>query len=434
MRAALFRSYLALRGRELLRYLGQIEKSQWLPREQVDALQLRKLKALLAHAGSHVPYYREIFERRGFQPERIRSAADLSALPVLQKRDIVDRFQDLRSVPEPPDTMPNATGGATGRPLRFLVNGYERVTRSAHLYRNLRWFGWDLGGRTAYVWGSDVDSREHHGWRAAIRDAVSGVMWLDAFALEQDRLDDYLDRLEKFQPQVLIGYPSSLHVLARRALRGSRRLRLGGVQSSAEMLADPVREDLRRAFGGVVMDRYGCREAGVVSHECERGRLHVNAESVLVESEGGQLLVTTLNNYSMPLIRYRNEDLGSLSVEPCPCGRGLPVMERVQGRLSDVIVSPGGRLIHGEFFTHLFYAAEGVERFQVRQTRRDRLEISIVATDAFTPEARDGIERAVREHADASFDIHWNLVGEIPPGPAGKFRFTISDLPAPGRD
>ncbi len=431
MRAILFKSWLRMRARPLLRHLEGIEKSQWLGAEQARELTVERLRAILEHARDRVPYYRELLGRIGFDPRSVRSVADLAALPPLDRETITERFDDLRASPAPPGTSMNATGGSTGRRLRFLVTEHERMTRSAHLYRNLRWLGWDLGRRAAYVWGSDVDSSEHRGRAARLRDTVSGVLWLDAFSLHESRLDEYLDRIERFAPAVLIGYPSSLHLLARRAIRTGRSVPVGGIQTSAEMLAPGVRDDLRKAFRGAVMDRYGCREAGIAAHECSEGRLHVNSEAVVMECVDDQVLLTTLNNLAMPLIRYRNGDLARLREGGCPCGRGLPLVEGIRGRASDVIVSPGGRLIHGEFFTHLFYNVPGVECFQVRQTAIDRLVISVVAGAEFTGDSRRSLEETVRKHGDPAFAIHWNQVAEISPGPTGKFRFTISDVHRP---
>jgi len=429
MRGALYRGYARLRTRPLMRHLREIEASQWLPRPRIEALQLDKLRAILAHAGRTVPYYRDVFRAARFDPAGVRGIGDLAALPVLDRETLTARFDDLRSEEAHRSARARATGGSTGRPLRFVVDDHEMTTRSAHIYRNLGWLGWRLGDRTAYVWGSDVDSTEHRGGWGRLRDRVAGVLWLDAFTLSAERMDRYLDRLEAFAPRVVIGYPSSLHLLATRALEKGRTIRVsGGIETSAEMLAPGVREDLEAAFGSRVFDRYGCREAGVVWHECSEGGRHLNAEAVVMETVGGEVLLTTLNNRAMPLVRYRNEDLAGAAGEACACRRGLPLAGPVRGRVSDVIRSPHGRLIHGEFFTHLFYGLPGVRQFQVEQTAPDRLVIRLVAGDDFTGAHRAAIESAVREHADAAFNIDWLPVSEIPPGPSGKFHFTISNI------
>lgn len=429
MRRTIRRAWLALRARPVLAALRDLEASQWLSATAIEALQVSRLRPLLAHAGATVPYYREIFARTGFDPGQVRSTRDLEALPVLDRDTLIERFEDLRSERPPSRAVCRMTGGSTGRPVRFLVDERETAMRSAHINRNLRWLGWDLGDRIAFVWGSDIDAKDHRGLLAHVRDAVSGTLWIDAFAIERRDLDDLLRRLAAHDPAVVVAYPSSLHLLAQRALETGRTVRLRGIQSSAEMLTPRVRQDLEKAFGCRVLDRYGCREAGIMAHECPEGRLHVNAESVVMECPGGEVTVTTLNNYAMPLIRYRNEDSGEMSGGVCPCGRGLPLAGGIRGRLSDVIRAPGGRLIHGEFFTHLFYDAPGVRRFQVRQVQKDELQIACVADEAFTPETMTRLESLIHEHGDPAFRIQWLRVKEISSGPSGKFRFTISEIP-----
>ncbi len=150
----------------MLRYLRGIEDSQWLPRKRIRMLQLGKLREVLAHAGRTVPYYREMFRQAGFDPAGVRSVEDLRRLPVLDRETLTARFDELRSEESTPSARVRATGGSTGRPLRFLVDDEEMAARSAHIYRNLGWLGWRLGDRTAYVWGSDIDSTEHRGLSA----------------------------------------------------------------------------------------------------------------------------------------------------------------------------------------------------------------------------------------------------------------------------
>ena len=428
MRKALVRAWMAARAGPLLATLREIEKSQWLAADQLAELQVRKLRAVLMHAGAHVPYYRDLFRSVRFEPESVRSTGDLARIPVLDRETLTARFDDLLAEPASPGRFVRSTGGSTGRPLRFAVDTHEMTTRSAHIYRGLGWLGWTPGDKTAYVWGSDIDTREHKGLLGSARDAFMGVLWLDAFTMSAERIDRCLERLSRFAPTVLIGYPSSLHLLAQRAIECSIRPRIGGIECSAEMLTPRVRDDLKRAFGCPVLDRYGCRETGVVAHECPEGSLHINSESVVVESVGGELLLTTLNNRAMPLIRYRNEDLAVPGEGTCICGRGLPLLAKLQGRVSDIIRSPAGRLIHGEFFTHLFYGADEVRRFQVKQTRRDHLEIRVVATDRFDISCRERLEHAIVTHADAAFRVTWIRVDDIPSGQSGKYRFII---PAP---
>jgi phenylacetate-CoA ligase len=176
-----------------------------------------------------------------------------------------------------------------------------------------------------------------------------------------------------------------------------------------------------------------------IATECISGRMHVNADFVVLETDaterlpGGSapLLVTSLWNYAMPFIRYRNEDSGALAEGTCECGSGFPLMELRIGRVSDNFTLPNGRVVHGEFFTHLMYGSEGVASFQFHQETTDRIVLYIVPTGS----ADDALERAVTKAvsevealAPELVRVEVRRVGEIPLSSAGKHRFTRSDV------
>jgi len=430
LRRPLHHAYLAARQGEVLRLLARMERDEWLSTDEIRARQWERLRCLLVHAGRHVPFYRAFFAEAGLDPASLRGPEVLKTLPVVTKEMLRTRRDEFRSDDAASrGATSNATGGSTGEPLTFFQDDLYRLHRQAAMYRGFRWCGWRIGGPLAYLWGSDIDSRAHRGL-GAVRDALLGITWIDAFTLDDRAIDAVLGRLERADPDILIGYASSLSHLARRSLALEKGPRLRAVETSAELLTPEARGDIERAFRTKVLDRYGCREGGVISHECgaEKG-WHINTETVWIETDTeGRLLMTTLMNYSMPLIRYRNEDLVELEDRRCPCGRGLPLMTAVIGRRSDVILSPSGRAIHGEFFTHLFYGVPGVIEFQVVQKTMVDLLIRVVARGEFTPQQRSRIETAIREHADAAFRIRWETLAEIPRGPSGKHRFTLSEV------
>jgi phenylacetate-CoA ligase len=430
LRRTLHHAYLAARQGDVLRLLARMERDEWLSADEIRARQWERLRALLAHAGRHVPFYREAFAQAGLDAGALRGPEVLSSLPVVPKDLLRSRRDEFLSDDATTrGATANATGGSTGEPLTFFQDDLYRLHRQAVMYRGFRWCGWRIGGPLAYLWGSDVDSRSHRG-PGALRDALLGVTWIDAFTLDDTAIDRVLARLRNADPDILIGYASSLGHLARRSLGMGGGPALRAVETSAELLTSDARLDIERAFRSKVLDRYGCREAGVISHECGANRgWHINTETVWLETDAeGRLLVTTLMNYSMPLIRYRNEDLVELGDRLCPCGRGLPLMTAVTGRRSDVILSPSGRAIHGEFFTHLFYGVPGVLEFQVVQKSLTDLLIRIVGGAEFTMELRSRIESTIREHGDVGFRVRWEILDEIPRGPSGKRRFTISEM------
>lgn len=423
------RAWLRMRYRGLMAELEALRLSEQLDAEGIALLQKERLRALLEHAAARVPYYRKVFAEAAADPSA--GPAGLAALPVLTKEIIRERGAELISDDAGGrGAFRNATGGSTGTPLVFTQDALHWIRNQAAIYRGFLWTDWSLGDPLAYLWGSDVDARHHRG-RGALRDALLGITWVDAFSLTDPAMDRLLRVLGRRPDTLLIGYATSLAALARRAVATGVRPRIRAVQSSAEMLAPEDRRRSEEAFGCRVFDRYGCREAGVVAQQCgQGGGWHVNAENVVVETDGsGGVLLTTLNNFSMPLIRYANEDLAVLGEGSCACGRSLPLIARVEGRRSDIIVSPSGKAIHGEFFTHLFYGVGGVREFQVRQVRGAELTIAIVADGAFAEEARARIERDILEHGDPAFRVTWERVEAIPRTRSGKRRFVIA---APG--
>lgn len=430
IRRHLHRAYLHARQGEALRVLAGLQESQWLSADEIRSLQWERLRALLVHAGSRVPFYREAFRQAGLDVRALVSPDDLQSLPVLTKETIRTRGKDLLSDDaDSRGAVANATGGSTGEPLVFHQDRQYRIHRQAVMYRGFTWCGWRIGGPLAYLWGSDVDSRSHKGL-GAIRDALFGVTWIDAFRLEERALDAVLRRLESADPDIFIGYASSLRHLARHALSRGGGPRLRAIETSAELLTPDARKMIEEAFRCRALDRYGCREAGVVAHECGSGEgWHVNAETVYVETDPeGRLLITPLMNYSMPLIRYRNEDLVELAADGCSCGRRLPLVRRIVGRQADIILSPSGRAIHGEFFTHLFYGVPGVREFQVVQKTREELVLRVAGDGRFTEERRRRIEEAILDHGDSRFRLRWEEMEAIPRTASGKLRFTISEL------
>jgi phenylacetate-CoA ligase len=215
---------------------------------------------------------------------------------------------------------------------------------------------------------------------------------------------------------------------------------LRAVQTSAETLTAEHRGLIEEAFGAPAYNRYGCREVGNLAHECDaHAGLHLLIENNIVEvlkadgsaarpGEAGDVVVTNLWNTATPLIRYRLGDVARVGdAATCACGRSAPRLEAVLGRTSDIIATPSGKMLHGEFFTHLFYGAP-VRRFQVEQTSLHDLHVRVVPDKGYRPEVGTAIAAQITRHADQALKVRWEEVEEIPASASGKYRFTISSL------
>ena len=217
----------------------------------------------------------------------------------------------------------------------------------------------------------------------------------------------------------------------------NHKIRPRGIVSSAETLTPEMRKVIEETFHCKVLNRYGSREVGLIASECDKqSGLHINYDNIHIElvdshhkpvSDGcsGNILVTDYYNKAMPLIRYELGDVGVMSTKQCECGRGLPLLEKVVGRKSDFFKTRDGRLVHGEYFTHLFYGVAGVKQFQVVQTKVDEVIINLAQSKLVDLTA---IKSSINDKLGGDIDIVVNLVDKIPPSASGKYLFVRSEV------
>ena len=418
-------------------HLREYERSQWLDAPALDALRLAKLNALLRHGWERVPFLARYWRDAGAGPEPLTRVADLARYPTIDKATITANYDAMRARPAPGRVLTKTTGGTTGDPFRLEYTEESYARRTAVMWRSYRWAGADLGRRTAYLWapgrpegGTAPKERLYH--------RLFNRLMLDSFALTEAGVGPYLDAIDRFGATVVVGYVSPLVVVARHMLASGRRLpRVRTVLTGAEALHDDQRQIIGDAFGGPVFDTYGCREVMLIASECERRRgLHVAADHLIVETldeagapvEGrpGEVALTDLHNYAMPLVRYRNGDVATTAPAACPCGRGLPLLARVDGRELDLIRTPDGRVLAGEFFPHLMKDFTTVREYQVEQLALDRVDIRLVCDSGLAGEDRARLVDVVRRRIGDRVQVRLLEVDAIPRTPSGKRRVTIS--------
>lgn len=431
-----------IRGRKTLAHLAEYEGQQWLAPADVRALQWKKLTALLTYCEEHVPYYRRRWKELGIAARDVRSAKDFERLPVIGKDEIRAHYQDFIAVPWRGKTLRKATGGSTGRPFAFEYTRESYERRMAVMMRGYGWAGARLGVKTLHVWGGELGVPP---WtrraKTALYNAVLRKKVLNSFGMRADNLDEYARAVERYRPEVIVGYTSALEILARHIADGRRLAwRPKAVITAAEMLDPAQRALIERGFGAPVFHTYGCREFMLIGAECDRHRgYHTSADHLVVEvadhrgraleSGLGDVVVTDLHNYGMPFVRYANGDLAHALAGQCPCGRGLPLLGAVEGRRLDILRSADGRMIPGEFFPHLMKEVGAIEQFQVRQTARDQLDIAIVARPGFREQDLDYLRGEIVRVAGTAMTAEFRLVDHIPLTPSGKRRVTVYDVP-----
>ena len=428
-----------LMRRGTFRYYRDLMESQHWPRERLRALQLGKLRDLVAMALTKTAAYPALAKVDvSWRPE---SLDDLARLPLLDKATLSAHREGLTNRDVPGGPIRYNTGGSSGEPLIFYFDKRRQAFDKAARMRSHEWFGVRPGDREAYLWGSPVELSKQDRLKN-LRDALTNEMLLSAFDLSEKSVGLFVERLRRFRPRCIFGYPSSIALLCEMAGRAGHRLSDIGVQvvfSTAEVLYDHQKAVISKAFGGVpVANGYGSREGGFIAHECPAGRMHVTDENVIVEflkdgrpaapGEDGEIVVTHLDNHAMPFIRYRTGDIGRPSDEVCPCGRGLAVMEVVKGRTTDFIVTPDGRWMHGLALIYAVRDVPGVRQFQIRQDAPDVVRVLLACDGTFPADGERTIRDGLARRLGDGIGVQVERVSEIPPERSGKFRYVISEV------
>jgi phenylacetate-CoA ligase len=424
---------MAWKGRSRhLDYLRVLRQTQFDPPDVVRARQLAAVKVQLHHAYHTVPYYRAAWRAAGVHPADVKSLADLDAFPVLTKADIRRHERDLVSCAyDITKLRVKRTSGSTGVPLNIRIDEPAVQWKAACTIRSDEWSGWRLGQRVAKVWGNP--EYRQFGLKGRLRNFLfDRAVYLDTLNLTDDRIAAFAATIRRHRPGLVFGHAHSLYLLACSLKKsGVMDVRPNGIISTAMVLHDWQRTVIERVFDCPVTNRYGCEEVSLIASECELHQgLHINSDSIYAEvDEDGKLLVTDLTNRAMPLVRYRIGDVVVGSGRSCRCGRGLPLVERVEGREADYVVTPSGALISGISLTENFaLLIPGTAQVQIVQEAIDRLLIRLVRGDDFTPASADRIGELVRETFGPLVRYEVEYVDAIPQEPSGKYRFCISKV------
>lgn len=363
----------------------------------------------------------------------------LGTLPVMKRSDI--QANPAAFIAEGTEHfMDDATGGSTGTPMRFKVDRATQIAREASLYWSDHLAGWRYGERIAMLWGSDKDVKSAtQEFRAKARWWIENRRWYNAFDMGEERMAAFHRSMSRFRPHIIVAYAGSLEVYARflESAGVNPAYPLTSSISSAEMLTPAGREVVERVFGKPVFDRYGNREFGAIAAECaEHNGLHVNEADCILEIDSpdpftvpGNLLVTYLRNFAMPFVRYDTGDLARLESETsCACGRATIRLAPIIGRTADTIRTASGKLIHGEFFTHLMYPVEWVSEFQFIQETQTRYRLLLVANRPADLTAELQLKRSVLEEVGPEAEVELEYVDRLAALPSGKRKFTLSRL------
>jgi phenylacetate-CoA ligase len=426
-------------GRRLLALLYQLDHTQWWSAAELQRHQLRQLELLLRHASATVPYYRDRWAGI-YDPAQPITPERYVRLPVLTRAALRDHFETLRCGAVPAEHGPvfeTRTSGSTGRPVRTLKTPLVELLWQAFVLREHRWHQRDLRGKLAAI-RHGVPEGDATGWGPAT-DAVF-VTGPSATLSVRHEVDAQLEWLQRQQPDYLLSYPSNLTELARRSLAlGIRLSRLREVRTFGEALPSGLRALCRQAWNVPVVDAYSSQETGYMALQCPVSeQYHVQSEGVLVEildesgqacapGETGRVIVTDLHNHAMPLVRYEIGDYAEAG-EPCPCGRGLPVLRRISGRTRNMLVLANGARYWPAFGSTGLAELAPILQQQVVQTGFTEIEVRLVTARPLTAAEEGRLSAHIRSRLPAPFEIRFGYRDAIERSASGKYEDFISEV------
>jgi phenylacetate-CoA ligase len=420
-------------GASILAMQYQLQQSQWYPPEQLHAQQFRQLDVLLRHAYDTTGHYRRQFDEAGFDPKLTLNEQTFTHLPLLARTQLQQSFSDLCSQRVPASsgrTTENMTSGSTGMPVRFLTSELTAFYWRVFTLRDHLWHRRDFSGKLAAI-RLKVKEGEWPGWGPSVDTVIrSGP----SATLDINRdVDEQLRWLEKQNPVYLLTFATNLEALAQRSLDlGVRLPALREARTISEMLPPGLHALVRKAWGVPLADLYSSQEIGYIALQCpEHEHYHVQSENVLVEllhddgapcapGEVGRVVLTSLHNFAMPLIRYEIGDYAEAGA-PCPCGRGLPVIRRIMGRVRNMVRLPdGGR--HWPSLGMLSAMPEGlIKQFQCVQRSLQHIEVRLVAARHLTNEEEAKLRAGMQEKLGHPFDFNIVYSERLERGSGGKF-------------
>lgn len=429
-----------LKHHDTVKIRKDMEHTQWLSSEHLEALRVERLRTFMADVGKHVPYFRNLFRDMAFDPSSIQSTSDITRLPLLTK-DVIRANTDQLKSDVAQSLVRFNTGGSSGEPLIFYL-GNERVSHDvAAKWRATRWWDVDIGDPEIVVWGSPIELGTQDKVRM-IRDHVMRTKLIPAFEMSEEKLDIFLHEIRTMRPKMLFGYPSALSHIARHANAKGVRMDDLGIRvafTTSERLYDEQRQQIATTFACRVANGYGGRDSGFIAHECPSGGMHITAEDLIVEiinSEGkvlppgqsGEIVITHLATKNFPFIRYRTGDIGILDEKVCPCGRGLPLLKEIQGRTTDFVVAQDGTVMHGLALIYILRDLPGIKAFKIIQESLDRTRVLLATDREFDEQNCVVIITGFKQRLGESVKIEIERVPEVPKETSGKFRYIVSKV------
>ncbi len=428
---------------------SELDESQWWPQEEMRRQQFRQLGILVEHAWRTIAAQRERLEAAGLEPGKPLDDEAWRRVPVLT-REAVQRAGETLASPHVPEShgeiIEMHSSGSTSTPIRVLGTALDAYFYKAFVLRGHLWHGTDFSGTIAAITNTKdeeangPDGKRYRRWGdRATYPFETGPAAVLGMRPSIERQAAWLARQN---PDYIMGFPSNLLAIAEHCReRGIALPNLRAVHTKGEVVEAELRQVCREVWGAPVIDVYSANEVGVIAHQCpEHEHYHVQSENILVEvlddqgrpcapGEVGRVVVTPLRIFAKPLIRYALGDYAEVGA-PCPCGRGLAVLNRIMGRVRNILITPGGDRYWPSFGAKALTRIAPITRFQFVQRNLETIEARLVADRPLTPEEEDKVRRHIQSRLPCRFDIALTYHDDLPRGPGGKFEYFRSEVAA----
>jgi phenylacetate-CoA ligase len=419
--------------------LYELKRIQWYKKVDLERIQLKRLKSLLGYAYNNVSFYHRLLDDVGIKPADIKTIDDLSRLPIISKKDLKRNFPHnmLAKGVDPKKCTRHKTSGTTGERMTFFFDQKSKAfNRAVSLYPFLE-CGLKLRDKMAEITYRDPPQRED--WFNRL-----GFMTRKRISIRWP-LKEQINALQECNPDAIYGYPSCISIIAK-ALVGddTKKVHPRLIFSHGETLDNSTRNFINRTFGVEMYDTYGCAEAPRLAWECnEHVGQHICVTSAIIEfidmktgehiapGEFGEIVITNLYNYAMPLIRYKLGDIGIPMAETCPCGRNLPLIKSIEGRSDDFIIKPNGEVISPRVLGTAIWNQPTIGKYKIIQERYDEFTMELVKEKGFTEETIDIIKTEIEKIMEFPIKLEIKIVEDIPAEASGKYRKIMSKVPFP---
>lgn len=432
-------AYLLLnRNKKLEKNLKELEISEFYNKEQIWKYQNKKFLKLIDYVYKNNLFYQKLYIQKGVNLNDIHSIDDISKIPIIEKADIQNNIHEIIDKSYKKKIYYRPTSGSTGNPLKIYYNEESKFIEMALSLRFYKEMGFVLGEKQLLLWGGH-SLNFYSILKKTIKQVLYNYKLIDTYTLDEETLIKYAYKLVNDPVVNLRGYTSAVYLLANKMRDLGLKTNIKSISVSAEQLFDWQRQLIEETFGGKIYNQYGCGEINSLAFECsQHSGMHHAFEHSLLEildenhnpAQKGEIVLTNFDNYVMPLIRYRNGDIASVSYEKCPCGRESQLLEKIEGRTYDFIKGINGKIAHGGLFDDIlleskFMLNNNIKQIRIIQTEIDKLIVEYVSDNIINENDLNDARNKYQLFL-GKMKITFKKVDSINTTKAGKRKFIVS--------